>query len=551
MPEQQQPQPQVTIPEPMSREQSAEKPPGNAFSPSNSEYGTPDTNPFTASLNDTSPSSASTDPGDSWDFDETTRVGGADADPLSASGNISDEYESSNHHSGKPANSISKKKLSIRHRNEYPGSTAMGNSESGSFKVKFALRGHLDVVRAVVFTGGGTANEPEICTAGDDGVLKRWYIPGSYGLSMGVSDMDIQSHFTHRGHSGRVTCLAACPPTSSVEFNAGLNEEGWIFSGGQDATVRVWEAKQVASKATLIGHTDAVWAICVLPSSSAISGSTEERILLASGSGDGSVKIWSIIPPPSSHGSSSEPGSRRGSIRSVSSSSPSAPLSYSLISTILRPGIIASPTCITPMSSTGDSFIVSYNDAAVVIYNTATCEEIVSMSSHETYDGTPATGVNSVVASTISLDSGAESGREEEVLVPGATGSKGGVAGMVITGHEDQYVRIFDANSGKIFLSPSFFRVVAYWMLGQCTYTMLAHPAAISSLALSPDGRELVSAGHDASLRFWSMEKRTCTQEITSHRLMTDEGVCAVAWSADGRWVVSGGGDGVVKVLAR
>lgn len=35
---------------------------------------------------------------------------------------------------------------------------------------------------------------------------------------------------------------------------------------------------------------------------------------------------------------------------------------------------------------------------------------------------------------------------------------------------------------------------------------MLAHPSAISSLSLSPDGRELVSAGHDASLRFWSLE---------------------------------------------
>lgn len=425
----------------MSREQSTEKSPNNAFS--NSEYGNPDTNPFTASLNETSPSSVSNDPGDAWDFDETTRVGGVDADPISASNNISDEYESSNHHSGKPTNSINKKKLSIRHRNEYPGSTA--NSDGGSFKVKFALRGHLDVVRAVTFTGGGTANEPEICTAGDDGVLKRWYIPGSYGLSMGVSDMDIQSHFTHRGHTGRVTCLAACPPIGGGEFDGG--EDGWIFSGGQDATVRVWEAKQVAPKATLVGHTDAVWAVCVLPSSSAMSGSTEERILLASGSCDGTVKIWSVTPPPSSRGSSSEPGSRRGSVRSISSSN--AQFSYSLISTIVRPGITASPTCITPMSSSGESFIVSYNDAAVIIYDTASGEEIVSMMSHETYDGTPATGVNSVVASTISLDSGNDSGKEEEALIPGATGPRGGVAGMVITGHEDQYVRIFDANSGK------------------------------------------------------------------------------------------------------
>lgn len=391
-------------------------------------------------------SSSARDDGDGWDFDETTRVGGADS---IVSNNISDGYESSNHHPGKPTNSLNRKKLSIRHRNDYPGSAA-ADSGAGGFKVKFALRGHLDVVRAVTFTGGGTANEPELCTAGDDGVLKRWYIPGSYGLSQGVSDMDIQSHFTHRGHQGMVTCLASCSPFGGMEIDGGISENGWVFSGGQDTTVRVWEVGLVGPKATLVGHTDVVWAVCVLPSSSAMSGSPEERILLASGSGDGTVKIWSVTPPPSFQGSSSGPGSRRGSVRSISSTSSSnTPFNYSLISTIVRPGITASPTCITPMSSTGETFIVSYNDAAVIIYDTASGEEIVGMMSHETYDGTVATGVNSVVASTISLDSGSDSGREEEALVPGATGPKGGVAGMVITGHEDQYVRIFDANSGK------------------------------------------------------------------------------------------------------
>jgi len=88
-------------------------------------------------------------------------------------------------------------------------------------------------------------------------------------------------------------------------------------------------------------------------------------------------------------------------------------------------------------------------------------------------------------------------------------------------------------------------------IVGQCTYTMLAHPEAIASLALSPDGRELVSGGHDASLRFWSMERRSCIKEMSTHRLMRGEGVCTVIWSADGRWVVSGGGDGVVKVYSR
>lgn len=80
---------------------------------------------------------------------------------------------------------------------------------------------------------------------------------------------------------------------------------------------------------------------------------------------------------------------------------------------------------------------------------------------------------------------------------------------------------------------------------------MLAHPSAISALGLSKDGREAVSAGHDASIRFWSLEKRICTQELISHRVLRGEGVCDVAWSGDGRLVVSAGGDGVVKVFAR
>ena len=104
----------------------------------------------------------------------------------------------------------------------------------------------------------------------------------------------------------------------------------------------------------------------------------------------------------------------------------------------------------------------------------------------------------------------------------------------------------------SFFISVFFFlRAANVITAGQCTYTMLAHPEAISSLALSPDGRELVSGGHDASLRFWSMEKRSCIKEMSTHRLMRGEGVCTVIWSADGRWVVSGGGDGVVKVYSR
>ena len=207
----------------------------------------------------------------------------------------------------------------------------------------------------------------------------------------------------------------------------------------------------------------------------------------------------------------------------------------------------------------GETFLVSYSDASILIFDTRTGEEIIGMASTETYDGTPKTGVNAIVATSVGLEGtmSLESGRgisDDDSPVHGATGSTadGGVEGVVISGHEDQFIRFFDANSGTYLQhfgqtneSTDFFQT------GQCTYSMLAHPAAISALSLSKDGREAVSAGHDASIRFWSLEKRVCTQMITSHRIMRGEGLCAVVWSQDGRLVVSAGGDGVVKVFAR
>ncbi|OIW22933.1 WD40 repeat-like protein [Coniochaeta ligniaria NRRL 30616] len=431
-------------------------------------------------------------------------------------------------------------------------------ADTGNFKLRFGLRGHLDTVRTVIFSGGGSPGEPEICTAGDDGMIKRFHIPDRHPSHLS-SDLDVTADFTHRGHNGAVLALTSWSPSPNFSTGGRAQGDGWIFSGGQDATIRVWERGRVDPKATLEGHVDAVWALCVLPATlGAVFGPASqygppERILLVSGAADGSVRLWAVSAPPQL--TSPQPGSNRrgpgGRVRGNSMSSGSqfpsspqpttasnSPFNYTLVHNIPRPNSKASPTCITPLSPTGESFVVSYSDAAIIVYDTRTAEEIGSMASLETYDGTPFTSVNAVVATTAGLDQPHQGGLIEDDMSSGPTGGSrsmagSGVEGVIISGHEDRFIRFFDANSG------------------QCTYNMLAHPAAISSLSLSPDGRELVSAGHDASLRFWSLEKRSCTQEITTHRVMRGEGVCDVVWSQDGRWVVSGGGDGVVKVFTR
>lgn len=356
------------------------------------------------------------------------------------------------------------------------------NNDPTLFKVKFALRGHLDVVRSVIFSGGGSPSEPEVCTASDDGTIKRWIVPATYQTYNPTStgaDLDISAYFTHRGHEGIVTALAACPASTGFSTGGRANGDGWIFSGGEDCTVRVWERGRVDPKATLEGHTDAVWTICILPASVGVVFGPQssnfggpDRVLLVSGSADGTVKVWAVSAPPQTSAPSTGNrrgvgGSRRHSVTSGSNfpSSPQpsvaspTPFSYTLVHSIERPssgGSRASPTSICPLSPSGETFIVAYSDSSVLIFDTRTGEEIVGMASNETYDGTMNTSINTVVATSLGLEGPAATGSEvvrgmeAEEVGGGATGGREGVEGVVITGHEDRFVRFFDANSGKL-----------------------------------------------------------------------------------------------------
>lgn len=86
------------------------------------------------------------------------------------------------------------------------------------------------------------------------------------------------------------------------------------------------------------------------------------------------------------------------------------------------------------------------------------------------------------------------------------------------------------------------------------------HTGGVTALAFAPDGRTLISASHDATLRFWDaatgkhirkLQVADETSEFPSldqYKGINSGGVLAVAYSSDGRFLASGSYDGTVRI---
>ncbi|HEY4389707.1 MAG TPA: WD40 repeat domain-containing protein, partial [Ktedonobacteraceae bacterium] len=74
--------------------------------------------------------------------------------------------------------------------------------------------------------------------------------------------------------------------------------------------------------------------------------------------------------------------------------------------------------------------------------------------------------------------------------------------------------------------------------------TLTGHTGAVRGVAISPDGRRLVSTGGDNMIRVWDLSTGKEEYTLTGHTGM----VWGVAISADGHWLVSGSMDKTIKV---
>jgi WD40 repeat protein len=101
---------------------------------------------------------------------------------------------------------------------------------------------------------------------------------------------------------------------------------------------------------------------------------------------------------------------------------------------------------------------------------------------------------------------------------------------------------------GKQVISASMDHTLKVWELdsGRELRTLRGHTNFVNAVAVAPDGRRAASASTDNTVRIWDVASGRELITMAAH----SDPVHAVAWSQDGKYLLSAGTDLIIQVYA-
>ena len=99
---------------------------------------------------------------------------------------------------------------------------------------------------------------------------------------------------------------------------------------------------------------------------------------------------------------------------------------------------------------------------------------------------------------------------------------------------------------GRLILSASDDHTLKLWdpKTGRCIRTFSGHSDVVNSCAWSPDGHQILSASEDETLKLWDPSTGDCIRTFSGH----SSSVNSCAWSPDGRQILSASWDKTLKL---
>jgi NB-ARC domain/WD domain, G-beta repeat/APAF-1 helical domain len=115
-----------------------------------------------------------------------------------------------------------------------------------------------------------------------------------------------------------------------------------------------------------------------------------------------------------------------------------------------------------------------------------------------------------------------------------------------LQGHSGSVYAVAVTADGRYVVSGSRDNTLRVWEVatGETKRTLQGHTESVSAVAATPDGRYVVSGSWDSTLRVWELATGETKRTLQGHT----ESVSAVAVTPDGRYVVSGSYDRTLRV---
>jgi WD40 repeat protein len=110
---------------------------------------------------------------------------------------------------------------------------------------------------------------------------------------------------------------------------------------------------------------------------------------------------------------------------------------------------------------------------------------------------------------------------------------------FVQIGHSARITSVIITPDGKNIISSSYDKTIKIWDVDKqiIKKTIDAHTARINQIAISPDGKFIASASDDKSIKLWPLNKESEGIKCSEHPYSSD----TVAFSPDGKYLISSG----------